>query len=85
MQQAGVLLVTAVWLQDGMHSVWLQSGQPLPQLQLIVQGGRGPGKTTTTHLCKDLVQQFWGSAATHQCAFMHSAARLVQGKLCTEP
>ena len=80
MKQAAVLLVTAVWLQHAMNSLWLQSGQPLPELQLIVQGGPGTGNTQTVNLCKDLVLPFLRSAAAQQCAFMHSAARLVHGE-----
>ena len=78
LKQASVLLVTAVWLQSVMNIVWLQSDKPLPQLQLAVQGGPGTGKTKTVNYCKELVQRFLGRAATQQCAFMHSAARLVQ-------
>ena len=72
--------MTAERLQAVMTLAWLGSEHPLPQLRLAVQGGQGTGKTKTANLCKELVQLFLGPDATRQCAYMHSAARLVQGE-----
>jgi len=79
-KQAFALLCVAEWLQRLKNKEWLNTAADVKPLRLVIIGGPGTGKTTTVNLCKSLIRAFLGEDTTQQCAFMHSAARLVGGE-----
>jgi len=62
-----------------MAKKWLRSVDAAVPLGLLILGGPGTGKTEMVNLAKEFIARWMGPGVTEQCAFMHSAARLVDG------
>ena len=89
-EQAHALLHVAAWLQCRMSDIWAEDGtlEPSPysssashvkELQTVLLGPGGTGKTTVLRVQEALIDHFIGPEAVRKCAISNTAARLLGG------
>ena len=92
-KQSRVLMIWAIWLQHEKSVEWIAGGildrsglitlpPSLRQLQMILIGGPGTGKTTTVMVVDALLKFFLGPHTTSKSAPTNTAARMSGGDTC---
>lgn len=92
-KQSRVLLLWAIWLQHQKSVEWIAAGKldrrdlislpaSLRQLQMVLIGGPGTGKTTTVMVVDAFLKFFLGPEASCKSAPTNTAARMSGGDTC---
>ena len=79
LRQAAYAILFALWVQKVYSHERENRPGPPPQHFFLLLGGPGTGKTLVTNHCSDLLETFLPDRNV-RTAFMHSAARLVNGQ-----